>query len=160
MKEAGFTLIEIMVGVVVLLLLSGLLMAGYNRFNDTQSVQQAARTVIANLQAVRTSAGYGTKPAGCDTLIGYRVTFTASGYQTSAFCQVGAVQQSVGTVTTYTLPDGVTFSSPPPQPITFYALDRGASADQTITINGNNTTSKVTVLASGVVSDFFPTPAP
>lgn len=148
----GFTLIEIMVSVGVLLLLSGLFIAGYNRFNDTQKVQQAAATLIRNLQAVRTKAAFGTKPTGCDTLVGYTVKFPdLATYTAQAVCQVGEIPE----VTTYTLPTGVTFS-PTPGSITFYALGRGASADQTITIIGAGTTMKVSVFTSGVVSDFVP----
>lgn len=144
----GFTLIEIMVGVSVILLLSGLFMAGYNRFNDRQKVQQAAATLIRNLQAVRTKAAFGTKPAGCDTLVGYTVTFTAANYEASALCQTPVVSP----VTTYNLPADVTFS-PVPGDITFYALNRGALGAQTISLTGFGTTATVSVFTSGIVSD-------
>jgi prepilin-type N-terminal cleavage/methylation domain-containing protein len=152
----GFTLIEIIVSVSVILLLSGLFIAGYNRFNDSQKVQQAAATLIRNLQAARTKAAFGTKPAGCDTLIGYIVKFpNSSTYRAQAVCQVGENLE----VTTYTLPADVTFN-PVPGSVTFYALDRGASVNQTISLTGFGTTMKVSVFASGVVSDFVPTPTP
>ncbi|MCX6792390.1 MAG: type II secretion system protein [Candidatus Gottesmanbacteria bacterium] len=149
----GFTLIEIIVSITLLLLLSGFFIAGYNRFNDTQKVQQAASTLVRNLQAVRTKAASGNKPAGCDTLVGYTVTFTADTYTSRALCRVGAV----GEINTYTLPTDVTISAVP-STITFYALDRGASANQTITITdvGNTKTVNVSVFTSGVVSDVVP----
>lgn len=157
----GFTLIEIIVSVALLLLLSGLFVASYNGFNNTQAVKQAASNLINDLQAVRASATFGVKPTGCDTLLGYQVNFAAAGtsYTSVAFCQVGANEETVGEITTYTLPTGTVFA-PVPQSITFYPLDHGASADQTITIVGNNTTAEVSVFSTGVVSDYVPTPTP
>ena len=131
-------------------------MAGYNRFNDRQKVQQAAATLIRNLQAVRTKASSGTKPADCDipndthTLVGYIVKFpNSSTYTAQAVCEdVGEIPE----VTTYTLPTDVTFSSLPSS-ITFYALNRGASGPQTISLTGFGTTAIVSVFTSGIVSD-------
>lgn len=160
MRVRGFTLIELIVAVTLILLLSGLLIAGYTGFHDTQLVRQAASTVISNLQSVRTQATSGVKPVGCDTLVGYTVSFpTASTYTASALCLVGGSEETAGAVTSYALPPSVLFS-PVPSPITFYALDRGASSDQTITIVGNTTTVRVSVFSSGVVSQYVPTPTP
>lgn len=151
-RAHGFTLIEIIVSVTLLLVLSGLFMASYTGFNSSQTVKQAASSLIGNLQAVRTKASSGVKPAGCDTLVGYAVEFTADAYTASAVCQDGDEYPPV----TYTLPSNVTFS-PIPDSVTFYALNRGASADQTITITRAGTTMKmkVSVFTSGVVSDYI-----
>lgn len=156
MRCSGFTLIEIIVSVTILLLLSGLFIANYNGFSNSQTVKQAASDLITNLRSVRTNASAGVKPSECDTLIGYRVVFTATTYTAQALCLAG----SVGTPNSYTLPTGVTFPSPTPGPITFYALNRGASADQTLSIVGNGITMNVSVFASGVVSDYVATPTP
>ncbi len=155
-QSHGFTLIEIVVSVAILALLSGLFIANYNGFSNSQTVQQTASDVIANLQSARTMASSGLKPAGCNTLVGYIVNFSNSSYTVQASCQSGLV----GGINTYTLPMGVTFASPTPNPITFYALDGGASANQTISLVGNGVTAKVSVSSSGVVSDFIPTPTP
>lgn len=148
MRYRGFTLIEIIVSVAILLLLSGVFIANYNGFSNSQTVRQSALDLMANLQAARTSASAGVKPSGCDTLVGYTVNFTSSAYTAQALCQTGAV----GEIRTYTLPAGVTFS-PIPQSFTFYALSRGASAGQTLGIVGNGVTMNVTVSTSGVVSE-------
>jgi prepilin-type N-terminal cleavage/methylation domain-containing protein len=149
MRRSGFTLIEIIVSVTILLVLSGLFIANYNGFNNSQTVRQASLDLISNLQAARTSAAAGVKPSGCDTLVGYIVNFpTGTTYTAQALCLVGAV----GEKNTYSLPAGVTFS-PIPDPITFYALNGGASADQTISLIGNGVTMDVSVFTSGVVSE-------
>lgn len=153
MRYRGFTLIEIIVSVALLLLLSGLFIANYNGFSTAQTVRQSTSNLIMNLQAVRTSASAGVKPTGCDTLVGYIVNFSSDAvtYTAQASCLVG----DVGEIKTYTLPTGVKFASVP-DTITFYALNGGASADQTIIITGAGTTMKVSVFVSGVVSAYIP----
>lgn len=147
MKHRGFTLIEIIVSVALLLLLSGLFIANYTGFNSSQTVKQAASSLVRNFQGVRTRAASGAKPTGCDTLVGYTVKFPdSSTYTSQASCSNG----DVGDITTYPLPASVTFS-PTPLPVTFYALDRGASTDQTIILTGFGTTATVVVATSGVV---------
>ena len=164
MRNRGFTLIEIVVSITVLMIVTGLFLANYSGFSNSQKVRQATSDVIANLQAVRTLATSGIKPTGCDTLIGYIVNFpSASVYTAQAVCQAGLF----GAVTTYSLPTGVVFS-PVPSALTFYILGRGASADQTITIVGSGTTMNVAVFTSGVISSgavssptgTLPTPTP
>jgi prepilin-type N-terminal cleavage/methylation domain-containing protein len=155
-RAHGFTLIEIIVSVSLLLVLSGLFMASYSGFNNSQTVKQAASTLVLNLQAVRTNAAAGAKPALCDTLTGYIVKFPDSGsYTARALCQSG----EVGATESYSLPTGVLFS-PTPASFTFYALNRGASAAQTMYLTGFGTTAAVFVDASGIVSDLGATPAP
>ena len=157
----GFTLIEIIVSVTLLLLLSGLFIANYTGFNNSQTVKKAASDLVANLRAARTKAASGVKPSsGCDTLTGYQVRFPITSpyntYKTQAFCETGAV----GPTITYTLPAGVNFFLPLPASVIFYALDRGASAARTITLTDLRTTAKVSIFTSGIISDFVPTPTP
>lgn len=160
MATRGFTLIELLVSVTLLLVLSGLLVAGYNGYNSTQTVTQAGTTFKSNLRAIRTAATSGVKPEGCDMLIGYQVTFTSvASYTSSALCSVGGITQEVGIVSTYTLPASVQFSVLP-QNIIFYTVNQGSSTDQTITLTGNGRSIGVTVSKSGVVSDAGPTATP
>jgi hypothetical protein len=125
-------------------------------------VKKAASDLVANLRAARTKAASGVKPSsGCDTLTGYQVRFPPTipynnTYKTQAFCETGAV----GPTITYTLPAGVNFALPLPASVIFYALDRGASEARTITLTGLQTTAKVSVFTSGIISDFVPTPTP
>ncbi len=147
----GFTLIEILVSVTLLLVISGLMVANYNGFNDAQVVKQAASTMRSNVQAARTKAATGVKPTGCDQLVGYEVDFTQGTYTVSALCMVGGSQQVLPNGTVYPLPEGVIFS-PIPLSTIFYALDRGASVAQTITLNGNQKTATISILASGAIN--------
>ncbi len=148
-RAHGFTLIEIIVSVSLLLVLSSLFMASYSGFNNSQTVKQAASTLVVNLSAVRTKASAGVKPTECiTTLTGYIVDFTDDEYTAQALCE----DDPAGDVTTYKLPTGVLFT-PVPSSITFYVLDRGASVDQTIVLTGFGTTVGVHVSPSGLVSN-------
>lgn len=162
----GFTFIEILVTVTLMLTLAGLLVSGYSRFNDAQVVSQAASTLVSNLESVRTKAKFGVKPDGCDTLVGYEVDFTATEYTTSAVCVVDGTQEKVdATTVTYNLPNTVSFS-PIPQTVTFFVLSEGVTAAQTITLSGaSGHTSTVYISQSGligntVVTEPTPTPTP
>ncbi len=158
-RVSGFTLIELMVSVTLLLLLSGLLVAGYNNYNSAQVVVQTAATLKNNLRAVRTSATSGVKPEGCSELLGYEVDFpNAVAYTSGARCLSGGATAIVGTVTSYTLPVGVRFAVVP-QSILFSSPDGGAS-DQIIELRGSNKSVKLSVSASGSVGEFIPTPTP
>ena len=148
----GFTLIELIVSVTIILSLTGLLVAGYTRFNSSQTVIQAAATLKSNFRAVRTAAASGVKPTGCDTLVGYIVKFPVSSpatYTTQAVCTVGQDVSEIGVITTYTLPKDITLAST--GSITFYALNQGAAEEKTITLTGTEKTVQIIVTASGGV---------
>lgn len=133
-----------------MLVLSGLLIAGYGNYNNSQSVVQAASTVISNLGNARTNAKFGVKPFGCDSLVGYEVDFSTDNktYTTRPVCMVSGVQQEVGALQAYTLSGGVTFSSHPSFFI-FQVLGQGASSAESIILSGNNNTATVVVSLSG-----------
>ena len=156
----GFTLVELLVSIIILLTLSGLLIAGYNGFNNTQAAKQGAASLKINLESARSKAAYGLKPDGCSSLEGYLVQFpTNTTYTVVAFCTVSGVAEPVGDVTTFVLPPGLIFS-PIPQQFMFLPLNQGVSLSQQLTIVGNNATQTVFVLMSGVITDFVPTPTP
>lgn len=150
MISRGFTFIELLVSVSILLLLAGLLVAGYNGFNSSQQVTQAAATVRNNLRAIRTAASSGVKPVGCDTLVGYMVNFSDnSSYASSVICSSGAVQNG-SIISSYSLPNGIHFV-PVPQTIIFYPIDRGASIAESIVIKGSSKTETISVSISGII---------
>lgn len=137
----------------------GLLVAGYNSFTGTQALSQASATVKNDLRAIWTSATSGQKPAGCDTLVGYTVTFPAATfYSSTAVCDNGGPPENVGPPVTYVLPSGVTIS-PLPQPITFYAVGQGTTDPETITLVCQGKSVTINVSTAGMV-DFVPTPTP
>lgn len=158
----GFTFIELVVTVTLILIMSSLIVASYNGFNSSQAVLQGAQTLKTNLVHVRTMATSGDKPAGCDELVGYKMDFpTETSYTGVAVCMVDGVEEEVGSKVTYTLPKTVKFTAPLPASLVFYVLDRGASREGVITLQGITKTVNVWVSSTGVVSDYLaPTPTP
>lgn len=159
--KQGFTLIEIVVSVgIVLLLLAGVV-ANYNNYNDTQKLKQAALTVKNDFRFLQSKGLAGEKPTDpsgvqtpdqfCVQLVGYQVTFLVSGYRYQAQCSPA---QPNAQITTVSLPAGVTFTVYP-SPFTFRVLTRGTSLSgiSTIRLSGSSHTYILTVSSSGDISD-------
>lgn len=164
MTRRGFTIIELVVSVVIILLMVGLLVAGYNNYSSNQTLIQAANTFQSNIRGVRTNALSGLKPEGCDmpgdTLLGYRITIlTTDTYKSSAVCIIDGVETVVGTEIMYTLPNSVTFVSIY-NPFTFYTAGQGVTPNRTIKLQGVSKTVSVNVSDQGVVGQNVPTPTP
>lgn len=150
----GFTLIELIVSIAILLLLVLGLIASYNNFNQSQQVGQAARTVKASLKLGQSKALSGLKPAsGCTELRGYTVSFTGATYSMQALCS--EAEGLVGATVNLSLPANISFS-PVPGSFTFGVVTRGllgVTSPVTITITGFGKTYTLTVEPNGVVTD-------
>ena len=149
MKRRGFTLIEFLITITIIMLISGFFIANYNGYNSAQTVRQAAADLIANLESARTSASAGVKPGGCDTLVGYTVTFSddLKTYTSRPTCR----NNVPAPFTSHTLPSDVTFSTRPGS-ILFYPLNQGSSVAEIITVSGAGGTQRVSVSTSGVIT--------
>lgn len=150
-NDAGFTLLEIIVSVSISLLLTGLVVANYNTYNNNQVLKQAALTVKNDFRFIQSNALTGGKPAsGCSQLDGWIVSFAASSYTYRPYCS-GA---PAGTSVTVPLPTGITFS-PVPASIVFRVLSRGTNLSGTtnITLAGFAKTYRLAVSTAGDVSD-------
>ena len=87
-RQAGFTLIELMMVTTIVLILSGGSITAYLNFNKTESVKNDARNLISEIYRVRTLASSLQYPTGCSSLKGYNVTSDAllSGVTVTADC--------------------------------------------------------------------------
>jgi len=139
-KTNGFTLIEIIVTVTIIMLLSGFAVVRYTEYNNRQRVKQSALDLKSNLRFAQQKAVSGQKPVTsvavpqpCTTLEGYEVRFTETSYTVGPTCTEGT---SYSEDITIPLPVGITIAEPTPDPIVFYPLNRGVSltTDQTITL--------------------------
>lgn len=149
MKRTGYSLIELIIVVGTLLLIASFGVARYNEFNERQSVQQAADTFISNLRLIQAKALSGDKPAGCDTLVGYTVEFGLKNYTMYAECTDGIIE---ATRVTVDLPGNVNLS-PSSGSVTYNAVGRGMSEDQTVEIVGRSITVPVVLSASSITKE-------
>lgn len=76
----GFTLIELMVVVGIIIVLSGLALAGYYRFTQKQEADSEARNFVTIMRKVQSMAKNLVYPTGCNNLTGYRVFTECSVY--------------------------------------------------------------------------------
>ncbi|MFZ5845376.1 MAG: pilus assembly FimT family protein [Patescibacteria group bacterium] len=149
--KAGFTFIELLVVMGVILLLTSGIIAGYNNFTDNQRLKQTALTLKTNLRFAQTKAASADKPtSGCTQLVGYAVSFTNSSYNVQAQCSEGLV----GSLTSVSLPVGISFS-PIPETIVFRVLTRGTTSDNpvTLTLIGRLKSYRLEVSPKGDITD-------
>lgn len=147
----GFTLIELIISIAIIMLLVGGVVASYNSFNTTQLLTQTGLSLKNNLQLMRVKATAVEKPtSGCTQFLGYRITFAASSYSMQPLCTEGLV----GVAQTINLPQGVSFS-PVPSVVTFAALSGGLTGGATVnlTLIAQSSSYLVQVSSNGTIID-------
>ena len=152
MKTEGFTLIEIVVSVGIVLAVIGAIIVNYNSYNDRQTLKQAGLTLKNNLRFAQTKALSGEKPpSGCTELSGWTVTFAGGTYAIQAQCDP---EGSQGPGTSVSLPASISFS-PVPAALTFRTLSQGTTlvSPVTITVAGFSQTYSLEVSPGGDISD-------
>ncbi len=147
----GFTLIELIVTVGVVLLIAGGVVANYNNYTDNQRLKQAALTLKSDLRFVQTKAFSAEKPGlGCSELVGYVISFTSTTYSIQSQCTEGLV----GSISTINLPTGISFF-PIPSAMTFRVLTHGIANDSSviITLTGRTKSYRLQIDPKGDISD-------
>lgn len=85
-NRRGFTLIELIIVVGIIILLAGTSIAAYFRFSQRQAALNDARNFSTKLREVQAMAKNLVYPANCSGLVGYRLVADDSGY-TCETCQ-------------------------------------------------------------------------
>lgn len=102
----GFTFIEVLITITLMMIIMGLGIAAFDRFNERQRVVEAALSVQNLMRSAQIKARSGDKPTGCTRLESYRMTLTANSPSVtlSAVCS-GPTTTIVRE--TYTMPSGI-----------------------------------------------------
>jgi prepilin-type N-terminal cleavage/methylation domain-containing protein len=155
--KRGFTFIELIIVVAIILVLSIAIIANYNSYTDRERVRQTALTIKSDLRLVGSKVNSGVKSSSCTTLLSYDVTFAASCsggracYTITPNCSNGLLS---GEQMTVYIPKEVqiqfTVST-----IRFLPLSAGTdlTGDATITLSGISTPYYVRISPSGAISD-------
>ncbi|MFH2061589.1 MAG: prepilin-type N-terminal cleavage/methylation domain-containing protein [Candidatus Beckwithbacteria bacterium] len=144
----GFTLIELLVAVGIGLILVAGGLAAYKGMGEKQKVKQAGVTFETNLRLFRQKAMSGEKPAGCEFLQNYTVTYTdSSSYTVQAMCSTGTPGS-----TTFTLGEGVLFTGAGFGDIIFLTLKTWIDSVKTITLKAGSYSYEVNIEKGGVIS--------
>lgn len=125
-RYSGYTLIELMVVMMIMVLLFSLGFANYRDFQRRKQVESVARQIKSDLELIRSKALSGEKSdAGCDTLNGYSLTTNASGYNLHMRCDAADDSYLVKQVNLSQTGTTVNICGPP---IYFNVLGRGISS--------------------------------
>ena len=149
---SGFTLIELMITVTLLLVISGGSLSAYLSFNKSQTMESDAREVVAEINKVRSLAANLIYPTGCVSLSGYSIKSdaAATGLIVTAVCASGDVVTTAPGLLKSSL-----FAAPFTVDVLVFAAGSGYLASGTnyvITIKNSDdadTTKKITVGAYG-----------
>jgi prepilin-type N-terminal cleavage/methylation domain-containing protein len=141
-KTNGYTLIEILVAITIIVIIFGVGLLNFRDFSRRQSLSSFARQVKGDLSLARENAVSGEKPASVfcslpNTLDGYSFRLESdTNYVIEAVCSGGDVE-----VKSVDLPLDLSIEAQLESPILFKVLSRGTnlSGDVTITLNQNKT---------------------
>jgi len=120
-KSAGFTIIELVVVMSILVILFGLALPSYRDFQAGQALAQATQTLKADLRFAQSQALAGVKPnSSCgptDVLRGWFIQFQESSY--SIYVRCGNPGNLPAPQKTVTLPNSVKLQVPLPNNMLF-----------------------------------------
>lgn len=165
----GFSLIELVVAITIVFLLSGIGIASYNSFNETQSLKQEALDLKNNLRLAQNKALSNEKICGqtacggdentcleSEPLTGWQVKFNLADYEIYGSCG-----SNIFSLKKYSLKSGLRFSYPAQGFIlTFQALTAAVVNSSVICLNDSNKTYKLEVKPSGEIKDYGITTCP
>lgn len=157
--KRSFTLIELIIVITIISLLSGLILAYYNNFNEEKKLEQEAQKlydvlILAHQKAVSSDL---TPQPGCSSFSGYQLEYSTSNnnYKLTFCC--GTSCSSPTDVQLYDLPSTIILSlyPPPIDSIRFLPLtgETDSSGDIEISVKNINLSKclKVTVSPSGLI---------
>ena len=150
----GFTLIELIVVIAIVLFIFVGTIANYNAYGDKERVRQAASTFKGDVRLSLTKVTSALKPTGCETLTSYELVFPNT-CDTACYEVTPVCSTSVGETFRVTLPNGVHVTSTD-SPINFLPLAGGTdlASDANITFTGvSSYTVTVTITKSGSISE-------
>lgn len=141
----GFTLLELLVVFGIIGILTGISIASYSTFNNTQSLQSAVRDVQNMLSTAKSRAISQVKPDVCGEapLSGYQVVFSNPSYTLQVVCG-----DTNHIIKTQSLPMGVSFAGGSAATV-FFAISQGTSAPSVVTLSGYGKTKNITISSTG-----------
>jgi len=146
-KINGFSLIELMISITILMLIVGGGLASYITFNEKQQLSGAAKELQTYFRSAQSRARSGDVPPACGTLSGYNVQMFQddSTVTTRAVCSSGNIITSE-----HSLTGGVTPSTN--IDVTFNVLKGGVTGAQNITLSLGSRSYTFKVTAGGEIN--------
>lgn len=148
-RQAGFTLLELMVSVTIMLLLLGGGLAAYIRLNNRQLLIDSGRQLQLLMRTAQKQARVGSKPAGCSRLLSYAVQVVAG--QLASANLLAECENSNYTVQSSDFNPGVTSQNA--FTVHFYVLTGGVGGAGTFVLQRGNQNVTMTVNQGGEISE-------
>lgn len=160
-RNKGFTLLEILIVMAVILLVSIGSYVGFVQFNRQQNLTSAWDTLRNNLNEARSNSMSqviltGACNQASQTLVGHQVRFYAPPgashyYNLEEVCSAGS--ETTALEKTVYLPSGVVFTSipSPSSPLRFLIITGAVSNPVTVTIGNGKRTVNISVDSVGVI---------
>ena len=157
--RAGYTLIEILVGLTIIGIIFGVGFSSFREFSRRQSLAGGVKIIVGDLRLAQEQAIAGKKPEDLkctNGLLGgynFRVVPPRT-YQVEADCTGGVIPVIIKTVT---ISSDLTLTVPTVNPILFKALGQGTNIPEgeetfvNITQAGTNAVAPVTVSSGGEI---------
>lgn len=145
-KNLGFSLIEMLVAIAIMIVLAGLGIASFIRFNERQQVANTAKQIQHIMRTAQSKARVKEIPSGCSTLFSYEVHRSGSGpINLRANCQTGVNPQ----LSSWTAPSGMSVS-----PGSFSVKFKTLHGSAEIKINGVPNNILTTNIKKGTEYDY------
>jgi type II secretory pathway pseudopilin PulG len=147
----GYTLIELLIVITLIVLLFTLGMAQYNQFNRRQILTKARDELVSNLRLVQSKSLAGEKPDACgdEALTGHKLKFIDNQkYEIVAVCG-----DEIDIKTGLSLPGEIIKESGPSE-VFFKGLSQGTGivvGQGEIVLAGFNETKTVTITSAGEI---------
>jgi len=149
----GFTLLELVIGMLIFVSLAIMAVAGYRAFSERRNSSLLISELKSQLRLVRSKAMSGEKPStGCTELSGYRVLNNETSHSLSyaAVCN-GEIESSREIVLTTPF-ESIEITDK--DYFEYYAIDGSTGGtDSVISIVEDGETTQIKVLSSGEVQD-------
>jgi prepilin-type N-terminal cleavage/methylation domain-containing protein len=147
-RQTGFSLIEMLVAITIMMILVGMGVAAFLTFNDRQTLVQAAKTVQGHMRAAQVKARAGDSPAGCSGLQAYAVRMAVNSniLRLVAVCENGEVAYQQ-----HELPTSVAADSA--VDIQFFGLHGGVNNPSTVTLGSQSWQYSFFVSKGGEISE-------
>ena len=153
-ESNGFTLIELIVVITIIILLSGLSLAYYNNFTEQQKLDAEVNKIISVLELAKKKASASDlQNVDCQGFSGYTVSFAASSYSMKLVCtpDCGTSCSRMFLLSSANLiltSDSPTLTFKP----MYAGIEPTAGVNITLTANGLNKCKKINVSSNGIVS--------
>jgi len=148
--KKGFTLVELLVSISLIMLVSGISIAGWTNFRASRALENNGLELTIFLRETKSKAVNGEKPIGasCDFLESYQVEQTVSGLRTFSVCINSLGNQVSGPAEETNISSSSLSIASTGFPINFKSLEGSIESEATFDLSHDRTSMSGTITIS------------